>query len=302
MSDDEELVYRRRERLADRWRGRRDGRRRHPAYSDLVAMADDERMITAPHPESLIRQSLRRMETELVRFEARTAGDRATLARLRSELAAAAVGLERGTAAVARAEAELDEAELRPRNHTELLPENRAVLLSRRDEMRNRRIAAARGEEAAQFAALNALAARIEAVKEQIRTEFVLAQNRARWEGAHCAVRVAAYWEHVVLVHPEGTYLTPLLRFAAQELPSWVTTPPDADPADLGRGPFESHRVAQRLETPPRLDRRRRRTGRLYRADHADLVDHPDRADHVDGADHPDRAGSVDTEEVEGTA
>lgn len=259
MSDDEKARYRRRERFADRWRGRRDGRRRQPAYSDLVELAATDGLVTAQHPENLIWRSVARMEAEKLRFEARTAGDRATLARLREELDAAVVGLDRSTATVALAEAELTEAELRPRNHVELLPENRAVLLTRRDDMRNRRIAAARGDEAAQFAAVNAVTSRIAAVKEQIRSEFVLAQNLARVEGARCAVRVATYWENVVLVHPEGTHLAPLLRFAAQALPSWVTDPADGDPAELGRGPSDVHRVGRRLERLPRRDHRRSR-------------------------------------------
>ncbi|MEU7524884.1 hypothetical protein AB0A74_04060 [Saccharothrix sp. NPDC042600] len=273
MSDVEELPYRRRERFVDRWRGRRDGRRRQPAFGDLVEATAGGGMVTAQHPENLIWQSVGRMEQEKLRFEARTAADRAALARLREELDAAVVGLDRGTAALAAAEAELDEAELRPRNHAELLPENRAVLLSRRDDMRNRRIAAARGDEAAQFAAVNAVTSRIAAVKEQIRTEFVRTRDLARREGARCAVRVTTYWENVVLVHPEGTHLAPMLRFAAQALPSWVTDPPDGDPAELGRGPVDLHRVAQRLERLPSRDHPRSRPATHARTQHTRHTD-----------------------------
>ncbi|TCO52913.1 hypothetical protein [Actinocrispum wychmicini] len=241
------LAYPRRERHRDRWCGRRDGRRRHPGYNDLVEMAADA-TVTAPHPRHLIEQSLYRIEGERLAFEQRAAGDRATLATLRADLLAANVGLDKKSAAVIAAEKELTEAELLPRNYVELAPENRVKLLARRDDARNQRIAAARGDEAAQFAALNAVNTRIAAVKERITKEFVIAQVQARRVGAHCAMRVTTYWQNVVLLHPEGPYLVPLLRFTAQVLPSWVTAPADGDPAGLGRGPFELHRVVQRLD------------------------------------------------------
>jgi hypothetical protein len=101
--------------------------------------------------------------------------------------------------------------------------------------------------------ALKAINGQIASVAEQIRKEFVVAQDHARQAAEKCAMRVTTYWENVVLHHPEGAYLVPLLRFTAQIMPSWVIAPPDGDPADLGRGLFELHRVVHRLnpkETP----------------------------------------------------
>lgn len=252
MSGGDLLSHTRWQRLTDRWRGRRDGRRRVPSYGEMVELANTRGVITAPYPELLAFQSLRRIENERLAFEQRAAAGRTTLARLREELSAATVGLDRASVAVQEAQEQLTEVELRPRNHAELAPEHQATLLSRRDAVRNRRIAAARGAEADQFAELNAVVSQVAAVKEQIRKEFVVAQATARQLGAHCAVRVAAYWENVVVTHPDGPHLVPLLNVVTRVLPSWVVAPVDGDPAELGRGPSELHEIAQQLHVPSR--------------------------------------------------
>ncbi|MGX7826063.1 hypothetical protein ACTG9Q_13310 [Actinokineospora sp. 24-640] len=248
----QQLPYRWRERLRDRHRGRRDGRGRVPMLEHLQEMAEQDGSVTAPYAEQLFQGALLRMESERHAFEQRVHGDRTDLIRMREQLASAVVGLDRDSKAVVEAQAELTQAELRPRNPIELAMENQAVVHSRRDVVRNRRITRARAVEADSYAEVDALNHRIAVTKERITKEFVVAQTRALCVAEHCALRVAAYWENVVISHPEGAHLAPLLRFASQVVPDWVVAPPAADPADLGRGPVGYRQIVRRVNAAPR--------------------------------------------------
>jgi len=242
--------YFRRDRLRDRWRGRRDGRRRAPSYSAQAELAESCQAVSAPYPDYLL--ALAQQDIALVRkdFEDTVATGRTSLKRLRAERQLAAEAVLKATEAVAVARLPITDEELRPRNHTELALAGTDSMRGRRDELRRHRIGRAVADETAEIKAHDEIVARIAAAEEQIRTQFVSAQASAAARSEHYATRVSTYWEHNAHIHPEGTYFAPLLRFVAQQLPAWVVDPPEGDPLGLGRGQFEQRVVTRRLDVP----------------------------------------------------
>ncbi len=241
--------YLRRDRLRDRWRGRRDGRRRTPSYSAQAELAESGQAISAPYADQLLAQGQQHIASVLRDFVTTTAPTRSTLSRLREERQLAAVAVLRAADAVADAQLPITENELRPRNHAEMALTG-TELHGRRDDLRRHRIGRELAGETARIAAHDEIVARIAAVEEQLRTEFISAQATATAMSEHYATRVSTYWEHNAHVHPEGTYFAPLLRFVVQRLPSWVTAPVEGDPLDLGTGPFEQQIVTRQLDVP----------------------------------------------------
>lgn len=238
--------YGKREWRADRKRGRRDGRLRAPAYNDVLAMVADDGAITAPYPQYLQSVALDEMAAELAQYVRQNKPRFEELGALRRRYADAKLSLERATDGVVSAEVPLTPAELLPRSRIEAQPGQDTVLRSRREAARARRIAAARGGEAAVQNALDELGSRIAAGEQAARSDFALAQTRAKQAGARGAMRVATYWEHLVLAHAEGAYLAPLIRYTSQVLPSWVFEDPSGAPESLGRR-YELLHVVERL-------------------------------------------------------
>jgi hypothetical protein len=232
------IPYSRRDQFVDRWRGRRDGRRRIPSYSDLYERVTAGARISTPYLEALSRRGLHEMDREYVAFERRTVGSHNRLTALRKELAVATDRVDRAGRAVTEAEAPLTESELLPRNPTEL-NRGRAAVLGRRSAMRDRRIEGARDELAARQSTMDSMASQIATAQEEILREFVIAQAKARQVGEHYALRAATYWEGITLTHPEGRQLAPMLPYLRPVLPAWATASPDRDPEELGRWRFE---------------------------------------------------------------
>lgn len=242
-----EATYAKRERRADRRRGRRDGRRRTPAYNDVLTMVSEEGAITAPYPQYLQSLALDEIAEELAEFVRRSKPQLEALEMLRQQHANTKTDLDRATDDVATAENALTEEELLPRSRAEARPDQEVVLRSRREAARARRIAAACGGEAAMHDRLHELNNRIAAAEQEIRTDFVLTQAKAKQISARGAMRVSAYWEHLVLAHAEGSYLAPAIKYTSQVLPSWVFEPTTGDPALFGQGDYELLHVIERI-------------------------------------------------------
>ncbi|MCG8915211.1 hypothetical protein L6E12_05330 [Actinokineospora sp. PR83] len=240
-------VYGSRDRRTDRRRGRRDGKRRIPAYNDAHAMVTREGAVTAPYPRHLQSIALDDMAEQLADFVRRTKPRLEDLEVLRGQYADTAGDLDRATDDATAAEIPLTEEELLPRSRAEARPDQAVVLRSRREAARARRIAAAHGGEAAMRDRLGELGGRIAAAEQAIRSDFVLAQTRAKQISARSAMRVSAYWEHLVLAHAEGAYLAPMIRYTGQVLPSWVFEPATGEPKTLGQGDYELLHVVERL-------------------------------------------------------
>ncbi|MET8996654.1 hypothetical protein [Amycolatopsis sp. NPDC004169] len=245
-------VYSKRDRRADRLRGRRDGKLRTPAYNDVLAMVSGEGVITAPYPKYLQNIALDEMAEELANFVKRSKPRLESLEVLRRRYTNTKKDLERASDSVSGAETPLTDEELLPRSRAEVRPDQAVVLRSRREAARARRIAAAHGGEAALHEELNELDSRIAETEQAVRSDFVLAQTRARQIGARSAMRVAAYWEHLVLAHAEGTYLAPLIKYTSQVLPSWVVEPAVGEPESLGQGDYELQHVIERVRPEAR--------------------------------------------------
>ncbi|MEU0878655.1 hypothetical protein ABZ345_08670 [Lentzea sp. NPDC005914] len=242
--------YLRREQLKDRWRGRRDGRRRTPSYSAQAELAESGQAVSAPYPDQLLALAQQQIAGIRENFERTAAANRTSLQTLRAQRQLAAKEVLKAAAEVTTAELPITEEELKPRNHTEAAFAGTDSLRGRRDELRRHRIAKAQAHEMARIKAHDEIVARIAAVEEQIKTQFVTAQANAAAMSEHYATRISTYWEHNAHVHPEGTYFAPLLRFVAQQLPTWVTDPPEGDPLDLGRGRLEHRVVTRSLDVP----------------------------------------------------
>ncbi|GGM89293.1 hypothetical protein GCM10011609_27690 [Lentzea pudingi] len=242
--------------VKDRGRGRRDGRDCVPSLVAVQTLAETGEAISAPYPDVLLSKALHEITVVHQRFERQVDDDRAALAKLRKDWALAGEALVRTAQLVVEAHAALTEEELRPRSYDELIQGNGHKARSRSDRRRDHRIAQAIARQNAQLQARDDISSRTAVVEERIRNEFAVAQADARALSEHYATRVQAYWEHNVHIHPEGVYIAAWLHYTAQLLPSWVLEEPVGDPADLGRGPFELHRLARQV-TPPV-----RRTGR----------------------------------------
>ncbi|MGV9364466.1 hypothetical protein [Amycolatopsis sp. NPDC003731] len=247
-----EEAYDKRDRRADRRRGRRDGKQRIPAYNDVLAMTSGDGVITTPYPQCLQSSAVSEMNQELADCLRRRKPLLETLEVLRRQHANTKYDLDRASDGITGAEAPLTEEELLPRSRAEVRPDQAVVVRSRREAARARRIAAAHGGEAALHEKLNELDSRIAETEQAVRSDFVLVQAKAKQIGARCAVRVGTYWEHLVLAHAEGTYLAPMVRYVSQVLPSWVFEPVAGEPDSLGQGDYELHYVIERVRPEAR--------------------------------------------------
>ncbi|WET76202.1 hypothetical protein P3102_18870 [Amycolatopsis sp. QT-25] len=242
-----EGTYGKRDRRIDRRRGRRDGKRRTPAYNDVLAMISQEGAITAPYPKYLQCIALDEMAEQLADYVKQNKPRLEALEVLRRQYANTRTELDRATDGVTAAEVPLTEAELIPRSRAETRPDQAVVLRSRREAARARRIVAAHDGEASLHRELGELDGRIAAAEQVIRSDFVLAQTRAKQVSARSAMRVSAYWEHLVLAHAEGIYLAPAIRYTSQVLPSWVYESPTGEPETLGQGDYELLHVIEHV-------------------------------------------------------
>jgi hypothetical protein len=248
----QEATYGKRDRRTDRRRGRRDGKRRTPAYNDVLAMVSREGAITAPYPKYLQSLALDEMAELLADFVRRSKPRMEALKGLRQQYANTRKDLDRATDGVTTAEVPLTEEELLPRSRAEIRPDQEVVLRSRREAARARRIATAHGGEAAMHDRLGELDSQIAAAEQAIRSDFSLTQTRAKQVSARSAMRVSAYWEHLVLAHAEGAYLAPMIRYTSQVLPSWVFEPATGEPETIGQGDYELLHVIERVHTAAR--------------------------------------------------
>lgn len=247
MTSPAQETYGKRDRRTDRRRGHRDGKRRTPAYNDVFAMVSRDGAITAPYPQYLQSIALDEMAELLADFVRQSKPRLEALKALRQQYANTKKDLDRATDGVTGAEVPLTEEELLPRSRTEARPDQEVVLRSRREAERARRIANAHGGEAAMHTRLGELDGQIAAAEQAIRSDFVLTQTRAMQVSARSAMRVSAYWEHLVLAHAEGAYLAPMIRYTSQVLPSWVSEPATGEPETLGQGDYELLHVIERV-------------------------------------------------------
>jgi hypothetical protein len=239
--------YHKRDRRTDKRRGRRDGKHRTPAYNDVLAMVSADSAITAPYPKYLQSVAMDEMAEQLADFVRQSKPRLEALKVLRQQYVNTKRDLDRATDGVTASEAPLTDAELLPRSRAETRPDQSVVLRSRREATRTRRIVAAQGGEAATHNRLGELDSQIAAAEQEIRSDFVLTQTRAKQVSARSAMRVSAYWEHLVLAHAEGAYLAPMIRYTSQVLPSWVFEPATGEPATLGQGDYELRHVIERI-------------------------------------------------------
>lgn len=216
------IAYARQDRKADIRHGRRDGRKRIPAYSGVLELIDQAARITTPYQEQLSHTGLYRINEEFRAFLRRTGEHRQHLSRLRPQLVADKQALRRGEEQLAAARAELTEAELLPRNPQELTVIDTTALRGRRMAMRERRIAAAREEHDRRIATVDGRTLQINEVCGQIDHEFALAQARGRRLGDYYVLRIATYWYALTQTHPEGRHLASLVPLLTPTLPSWI--------------------------------------------------------------------------------
>ncbi|GAA3039878.1 hypothetical protein [Actinokineospora globicatena] len=250
MTKPAQQAYGRRERREDRRRGRRDGKQRTPAFNDVLAMVARDGVITAPYPQYLQSIALDEMTELLATFVRQSKPRLEALEVLRTRYANTKKELDRATDGVDAAEEPLTEEELLPRSRAEARSDQTVVLRSRRTAARARRITAAHAAELETHNRLGELDNQIAATAQAIRSEFVLTQTRAKQVSARGAMRVSAYWEHLVHAHAEGTYLAPLIRYTSQVLPTWVFEPATGAPETLGQGDYELRQVIERVHPP----------------------------------------------------
>jgi hypothetical protein len=238
---------RRCEELRDRITGRRDGRKRQPTFNAATAMSDRGVVVTTPYSRALMEKSFKRIEDAYEAFVTRTAGRYGRLATLRSRRASALAEHARLVDAVRQASAPLTAEELLPRNPFELAAGDLGQIRGRREALRALRISSAQADEAAGLNSVRALDVELVSVASEITNEFVVAQAQSKQIGSRFAQRVEAYWENLVLVHPEGPYLLPLLISAVRKLPSWVAMPPSENPDAYLSRPLEPQETVHRL-------------------------------------------------------
>lgn len=238
------IPYRWRDRRADMRRGRRDGRRKIPAYSNLLDHISDATKITAPYPEKLARIGQYHMNGEYIAYQRRTEPCRRQTATARARLIAVQEAIERGITEIRAAEAELTEAEMLPRSPQEQAADT-VVVLSRRTAMREKRIAEAQARQAERIALVDTLNRQIAEAAEEIDREFSIAQARVRRLGDYFAVRETTYWQGVALSHPEGRQLALLLPYISSIVPPWARPTAESRPIDEVEGEIVTGQVEE---------------------------------------------------------
>jgi hypothetical protein len=241
----EPIPYRWRDRRTDMRRGRRDGRRKIPAYSNLLDHINAATKITAPYPEKLARIGQYHMNGEYIAYQRRAEPWRRQTATARVRLAAVLAAIERGIAEIGAAEAELTKAEMLPRSPQERTADS-VVVLSRRTAMREKRIAEAQARQAERIELVDTLNRQIAEAAEEIDREFAIAQARVRRLGDYFAVREATYWQGVALSHPEGRQLALLLPYISSIVPPWARPTSGGPPIDEVEGEI----VIDQVEEP----------------------------------------------------
>jgi hypothetical protein len=218
-----ELVpYAPEDRRMDVKHGKRDGRKQIPTYTDLVDLADGSARVTTPYQEQLINAGLVRINEEYDRFLQRTEAARHRLARLQGQLPADEEAVRRARDEVTTAGAAITATELLPRNHQELAITDEAVLRSRRELMRERRIAAAQAAHESRIAAVDGCRREIKEVCGRIDHEFATAQAAGRRLGDYFVQRIASYWDSLAQAHPEGRHLASRVPAIIFSPPRWV--------------------------------------------------------------------------------
>ncbi|WP_117213943.1 hypothetical protein [Allorhizocola rhizosphaerae] len=239
-ADGDSLPYVPEDRRSDTRHGRQDGRKQIPTYTDLFDLTDESARVSTPYQEQLVSCGLVRINEEYEAFVHRTTGLRQQLARSREQLEGAEQAVARARDDLAAAGAQITDTEMLPRNHQELALTDEILLRSRREMMRERRIAAAHAEHERRIQVADRCRQEIKETCARIDHEFAAAQAAGRRIGDYYVLRIATYWDALVQKHPEGRHLASRLPAILSSLPPWVdgtcvdgviTLPPPLEPS-----------------------------------------------------------------------
>jgi hypothetical protein len=221
------------ENKADLRRGRLDGRRRIPSYTQISDRIQTDGWFTTAYSEELQERGRTRVQAELHAYKRQVAPKRHLLAGMRERLAATVEEAGRTQEALDLTATELTPEELVPRNAQE---EQRgpAFIHRRRRLMRNREAQRARDRLTALSGEADDIRQRIAELREEMDQDFERAKVRARLHAANTELRVATYWRALTETHPEGRQLAVVLPCVHQTLPSWLDEPaPDVSDDDV---------------------------------------------------------------------
>lgn len=229
-------------RLADRWAGRRDGRAGVPA---AVGAADHPADGVSPYQAALARKFLDGAERERLAADIRTAASREQLEAIRGALAAATSAWEAAVARLGETPESAPADELRRRGVLEKDADDALVATRRRREWTRRReplVAEARrtASDVQLHRVREATVAGTIAVQERI------AATRVRRLREHTLRRCSTYERQLVLHHPDGASLLPLVHRGRPALPAWARDP-DAGEVTVA-DPRPSHPSVGELE------------------------------------------------------
>jgi hypothetical protein len=209
------------DRKADVRKGRRDGRRQLPTYSEIVELLNADAEVTTPYQKVLISSGRHQIGEEYKAFLRAVDGYLLRRASLRADLVTAQHDEQRARDALVVARAELTDAELQPRSPHELAMGGQQ-LRGRRAAMREHRIALAEQALAMRTAAVESRKKEIEETSEMIDKLFAHAQANARKLADYSVLRIATYWDALVQTHSEGRNIAPMLPPVTFPLPAWV--------------------------------------------------------------------------------
>lgn len=209
------------DRQADIRKGRLDGRKQLPTYSEVVELVNADADVTTPYEKVLISSGLHEIGEEYKAFLRAVDGHLFRRAGLRADRVTAERNEQSARDARVAARAELTEAELRPRSPHELAMTD-DELRGRRAEMRQRRIERAEQELARQQALVESRKKEIDETSEKIDELFARAQANGRNLAAYSVMRIETYWDALVQTHSEGRNLASILPPATFPLPAWV--------------------------------------------------------------------------------
>jgi len=215
-----QIHYQQNDKKADLRRGRLDGRRRTPSYTQVSDRITTDGRFTTAYSEELQELGQTRMHDELHAYKRLIAPKRRRVAGLRERLVTTIEEIERTQDALRQTAVELTPEELVPRNPLES-QRGPDFIRSRRRSMRTRQAQQARARHEALTGEADDIRRQIAETCEEMAQDLERAKARVRLQTAHTELRVATYWRALTETHPEGRQLTVVLPRIRQMLPAW---------------------------------------------------------------------------------
>lgn len=201
-------------------RGKVDGRRRTPSYTQVSERIAAEGSFTTAYGEELRDLGSAAMCGEVDAYEHAVAPKHRRVAGLRELLATIGDEIERARESLGETAVELTPEELTPRNPIEA-QRGPDLISSRRWAARERRARTIRCRIAALEKQTDTVRRQIAELDEEIEQDLDRAKVRVDMQAAHTALRAATYWRALTETHPEGRQLAVVAPRVQHSHPVW---------------------------------------------------------------------------------